>query len=72
MLERRSFIGKISLVKRYKGSLYEPDYLEVRFKIPIMPKINIQIKGYDYPILESYQSFIHKLANIMEIDVNDR
>jgi len=37
-----------------------------------MPNINIQIKGYDYPILESYQAFIHKLANIMEIDVNDR
>jgi len=37
-----------------------------------MPTINIQIKGYDYPILESYQSFIHKLANMMEINVHDR
>ncbi|XP_012523221.1 uncharacterized protein LOC105829113 [Monomorium pharaonis] len=69
---QRSLATKISSAKFYTGSLYEPDYLQTgKSKIPLLPVINIQIKGYNYPILESYQSFIHKLANIIQIDVEN-
>ncbi|KAK2580499.1 hypothetical protein KPH14_006236 [Odynerus spinipes] len=56
--------------RRY--SLYEPDYLEAtKSKIPLYPMLNVQIKGYVYPVLENYQSFIHKVAEIMDIDVDN-
>ncbi|KAI4488770.1 hypothetical protein M0802_011280 [Mischocyttarus mexicanus] len=55
-----------------KSSLYEPDYLEaLKPKVPIYPILNIQITGYIYPVLQSYQSFIHRVAKIMDIDVDD-
>lgn len=34
--------------------------------------LNIQIKSYDYPVLESYQKFIHKLADTVQVDIDDR
>lgn len=53
-------------------SLYEPDYLEAaKSKIPLYSMLNVQIKGYVYPVLENYQSFIHKIAEYMEIDVDN-
>ncbi|XP_046388193.1 uncharacterized protein LOC124157498 isoform X2 [Ischnura elegans] len=36
---------------------YEPEYL--------------QIKGYDFPVLESFQGFIHRTAENMGIEVED-
>lgn len=39
--------------------------------IPIYESLNIQIKGYDYPILENYQRLIHKLAERLEIEVDE-
>ncbi|KYN09613.1 39S ribosomal protein L48, mitochondrial, partial [Trachymyrmex cornetzi] len=74
---QRLFATKTLSAKFYTGSLYEPDYLEVRFKLlgkskfPLLPTINIQIKGYDYPVLERYQSFIHKLADVVQIDIDN-
>ncbi|XP_035743553.1 39S ribosomal protein L48, mitochondrial-like [Vespa mandarinia] len=56
--------------RRY--SLYEPDYLEMlKPKVPIYSILNIQITGYVYPVLEHYQSFIHKVATAMDIDVDN-
>lgn len=40
-------------------------------KFPLLSTLNIQIKSYNYPVLESYQAFIHKLANIIQIDIDD-
>lgn len=34
--------------------------------------INIQVTGYDFHILESYQSFVHNLCENMGIDVQER
>ncbi|XP_043496764.1 39S ribosomal protein L48, mitochondrial isoform X1 [Polistes fuscatus] len=63
-------LAKNILCRRY--SLYEPDYLEaLKPKVPIYPILNVQITGYVYPVLQSYQSFIHRLAKIMDIDVDD-
>lgn len=41
-------------------------------KYPLYDAINIHIKGYDFTLCESYQSFLNKLADQMEIDVVDR
>lgn len=53
-------------------SIYEPDYLHLyKPSIPSYVTLNIQIKGYMYPVLESYQSFITKLVKQLELDVDD-
>uniref|UniRef100_A0A1A9ZIU1 Small ribosomal subunit protein uS10 domain-containing protein n=1 Tax=Glossina pallidipes TaxID=7398 RepID=A0A1A9ZIU1_GLOPL len=52
--------------------LYEPDYLEsLKPKFPQFENLNVQLKGYDYPILESYQRYLHKVAEYLDIDVAD-
>ncbi|XP_033222801.1 uncharacterized protein LOC117176655 [Belonocnema kinseyi] len=54
-------------------SLWVPDYLEaLRPKIPLYPTLNIQIRGYDYPIVEKFQGFIHDLVTEMDMDVEHR
>lgn len=58
--------------KRSYSKLYEPDYLELlQPKIPIYPTIDIQIKGYDYRILESYQSLITTISDNMELNIEE-
>ncbi|XP_054741676.1 39S ribosomal protein L48, mitochondrial [Anastrepha obliqua] len=53
-------------------SVYEPDYLEsLKPKYPQYSCLNVQIKGYDFPILESYQRYLHSVAEYLEIDVSD-
>ncbi|XP_072745615.1 large ribosomal subunit protein mL48 [Anoplolepis gracilipes] len=72
IIKQHPLIRKILSAKFYTGSLYEPDYLETGKSIfPLLPKINVQIKGYDYSVLESYQCFMNKLADIMQIDVEN-
>ncbi|XP_044750035.1 39S ribosomal protein L48, mitochondrial [Coccinella septempunctata] len=62
----------ISGLRKFSNDLYEPDYLkELQPKFPIYETFNIQLKGYDYPILENYQRFVHKIADNMDIDVED-
>ncbi|CAH0560482.1 unnamed protein product [Brassicogethes aeneus] len=54
------------------GSLYEPDYLEgMKSKVPLYDTLNIELRGYDYPILESYQKYLNKLITNMDITVED-
>lgn len=51
---------------------FEPDYLDSAGpQIPTYPPLNIQIKGYNFDILESFQSYIHNLAENMGVDVED-
>lgn len=40
-------------------------------KYPLYPQLNVQIRGYDFPILECYQSWIHKVAEAMDFDVDE-
>ncbi|CAD7078813.1 unnamed protein product [Hermetia illucens] len=55
-----------------KRGIYEPDYLELlEPKYPQYEALNFQIKGYDYPVLESYQKFLHGVAEYMDLDVSD-
>ncbi|XP_077270420.1 mitochondrial ribosomal protein L48 [Temnothorax americanus] len=72
VLGQRSSTTKILSVKFYTGSLYEPDYLQTgKSKFPLLPVINVQITSYDYPVLECYQSYVHKLADVIQIDVDN-
>lgn len=41
-------------------------------KYPVYACVNIQIKGYDFPVLESYQRFLHRTAQSLDLDVTDR
>jgi large subunit ribosomal protein L48 len=51
---------------------FEPDYLDSAVpQIPTYPEINIQMKGYDFDILESYQSFVHNLVENIGVNVSD-
>ncbi|XP_070498812.1 large ribosomal subunit protein mL48 [Chironomus tepperi] len=54
------------------ASLYEPPYLEgMKPKYPTYDVINVKITGYDYPILESYQRFVHRIAESLDFDVSE-
>ncbi|XP_060849083.1 uncharacterized protein LOC132928435 isoform X2 [Rhopalosiphum padi] len=57
---------------RHYGSVYEPDYLDMlKPDIPEYEKVNIQIKGYDFAILESFQKLVHTIAENMDLEVSD-
>lgn len=54
------------------GSIYEPEYLDLlKPDIPEYEAINVQMKGYDFAILESFQKLIHTVAENMDIEVSD-
>lgn len=51
---------------------FEPDYLDSAVpEIPAYPPINIQLRSYNFDILESYQSFVHHTAENMGIEVHE-
>ncbi|CAH1407593.1 unnamed protein product [Nezara viridula] len=53
-------------------SIYDPPYLDsLKPKIPLHEPINVQIKGYDFAVLESYQKEINRIARMMDIDISD-
>jgi len=39
--------------------------------IPIYPPLNIQLKGYNFDILEQFQSWVHRLVENMGCDASD-
>jgi len=50
---------------------FEPDYLDTEGStIPTYPPLNIQLKGYNFDVLEEYQSWVHRMAENMGIDVS--
>ncbi|XP_063699877.1 large ribosomal subunit protein mL48 [Culicoides brevitarsis] len=52
--------------------LYEPDYLDkLRPQVPVYENLNIEMTGYDYPVLESYQRLVHEICETMEMSVSD-
>ncbi|KAM8715277.1 hypothetical protein ACLKA7_002345 [Drosophila subpalustris] len=62
----------VTAIRLNSGSVYEPDYLEsLKPKFPQYDCLNVQLKGYDYPILESYQRFLHSVAEYLDLDVSD-
>ncbi|KAJ0175577.1 hypothetical protein K1T71_008736 [Dendrolimus kikuchii] len=58
--------------KRFKSDLYEPDYLiSMEPDEPVYDCLNLQIKGYDYALLEACQSQIHRYAEVMGLQVDE-
>ncbi|KAK4887640.1 hypothetical protein RN001_003911 [Aquatica leii] len=56
----------------YSNDLYDPPYLELfKSKIPLYDTINIQLHGYDYSQLESYQKLLHSYAKSMNLQVDN-
>ncbi|CAC5422063.1 MRPL48 [Mytilus coruscus] len=49
---------------------WEPDGLNQPPEIPEYDELNIQIKGYDFPVLESYTTYVNKLAKTLGIETN--
>jgi len=51
---------------------FEPDYLDTEgVSIPTYPPINIQMKGYNFDVLEEYQGWVHRTAENMGVDVSE-
>lgn len=40
-------------------------------KVPLYDTLNIQLRGYDFPVLESYQKYLHNMIKNMDINVED-
>ncbi|XP_050422195.1 uncharacterized protein LOC126834369 [Adelges cooleyi] len=64
--------SNIMIGVRHLGSIYEPEYLDsLEPDIPEYEELNVQIKGYDFAVLESFQKFVHTAAENMDIEVSD-
>ncbi|XP_037821279.1 39S ribosomal protein L48, mitochondrial [Lucilia sericata] len=67
-----NLVRNLSSTASLRASVYEPDYLEsLKPKYPQYESLNVQIKGYDYPILESYQRYLHSVAEYLDLEVAD-
>ncbi|CAH2076384.1 unnamed protein product, partial [Iphiclides podalirius] len=59
-------------IKRHKNDLHEPDYLiSMEPDEPVYDCLNLQLKGYDFALLESCQAEIHRFAEVMGIQVDE-
>ncbi|KAK4321129.1 hypothetical protein Pmani_008074 [Petrolisthes manimaculis] len=51
---------------------FEPPYLDASGpEIPEYPQLNVQVKGYDFTVVEHYAKWVHNTALNMGIDVED-
>lgn len=50
--------------------LHEPAYLaDLKPKVGYYELLNLQLRGYDFVVLEKYQSYLHKMMTKMNIKV---
>lgn len=65
--------GRVCLIKQTKvPDLHEPAYLaDLKPKVGYYELLNLQLKGYDFVVLEKYQSYLHKIMKKMNINVVD-
>lgn len=58
-----------TLCKRFQflGHLFQA----LKPKQPIYELVNVQIKGYDFPVLEKYQKFLNHMAESLSLEVED-
>ena len=56
----------------YQKSLIVSSFQSTSHLPDVYPLVNVQLKGHNFDILESYQSYVHNLAENMGIDVQDR
>lgn len=43
----------------------------MKSKVPLYDTLNIQLRSYDFPVVESYQKFVHTMLKNMDVDVED-
>ncbi|CAO1398725.1 unnamed protein product [Diamesa hyperborea] len=64
-------IRNLSLTSE-KSGIYEPPYLNsLKPEFPVYDTLNVRITGYDFPLLESYQRFVHRIAEALNLDVSE-
>lgn len=64
--------NKIQSVRCASSNIYNPDYLQaLRPKFPLYGDLGVKLTGHDYPLLESYQRFVHKVADSLDMDVSE-
>jgi large subunit ribosomal protein L48 len=57
---------------RTKTSIYEPEYLDkLKPEVPVYELLNIQLKGFDFPVLEKFGRYVHKTAETLNLSVED-
>lgn len=57
-------------VGQLKPDLHEPAYLaDLKPKIGYYSLLDVQLKGYDFVVLERYQSYLHKTMKRLEFNV---
>ncbi|GFT83865.1 ribosomal_S10 domain-containing protein [Nephila pilipes] len=50
----------------------EPDYIKfTKPQVPVYERLNIQMKAYDFTVLEHYAKHVHKIARNMDFEVTD-
>lgn len=54
-----------------RNPLWEPPYLHLlKPQHPTYDVINLEISGYDYPLIESFQRFVDRIARSLSIDIS--
>jgi len=67
-----SYVTYDNLGSRTTAPLHEPPYLEaLKPPYPTYDVINVKMSGYDFPVLESYQRFVHRIAEALSMDVSE-
>ncbi|XP_035227667.1 39S ribosomal protein L48, mitochondrial-like isoform X1 [Stegodyphus dumicola] len=63
------YLTSFSALRKY---IDEPEYLKyTKPQVPVYDLLNIQMKCYDFTVLEHYARHVHRIAQHMDIDVVD-
>uniref|UniRef100_A0A5S6Q9E0 Ribosomal_S10 domain-containing protein n=1 Tax=Trichuris muris TaxID=70415 RepID=A0A5S6Q9E0_TRIMR len=66
----RSLVTSADFKDELQRSLYEPIF-EAPATVPSYSRLNIQLCGYDFAVLEQFQGYVHKLTRYMGFKVVD-
>jgi len=61
----------MDMVTKSEVKFYDPPYLAREAPFPSYDELNINLKGYDFTVLETYHNFIARLCRSLEVDVKD-
>lgn len=61
----------IDTVAKSEVKFYDPPYLAREAPFPSYDELNINLKGYDFTVLETCHNFIARLCRSLDVDVKD-
>lgn len=61
----------IDTVKKIEVKFCDPPYLAREAPFPSYDELNINLKGYDFTVLETCHNFIARLCRSLDVDVKD-